>query len=131
MRQEKSMVEAAYEELKVSAACPFAELFAKVAASLEMSDEERDDRISDFLTDLTMDGRFVTFDGLNWDLRERHQSDKVTFRASDFAEEGEEALEEEESSELEEGDGREELSEDEEGFEKKDAISAQELGVNI
>jgi DNA-directed RNA polymerase subunit delta len=55
----------------------FQELYAKLAAELEMSDDEKGAHIGQFYTDISLDGRFVCLSDNFWDLRSRHSYDKV------------------------------------------------------
>ncbi len=47
-------------------------LFKEVCKLLELSDEEFADKIADFFTALTTDGRFILIDSTTWDLKENH-----------------------------------------------------------
>ena len=47
-------------------------LFKEVCKLLEISDEEFAEKISDFFTALTTDGRFIFIDSTVWDLKDNH-----------------------------------------------------------
>ncbi|MBR2712987.1 MAG: DNA-directed RNA polymerase subunit delta [Bacilli bacterium] len=47
-------------------------LFKEVCTLLQLSDEEYAEKIGDFFTALTTDGRFILLDSTNWDLKENH-----------------------------------------------------------
>ena len=47
-------------------------LFKEVCKLLELSEEEFADKIADFFTALTTDGRFILIDSTTWDLNENH-----------------------------------------------------------
>lgn len=47
-------------------------LFKEVCKLLELSEEEFADKIADFFTALTTDGRFILIDSTTWDLKENH-----------------------------------------------------------
>ena len=47
-------------------------LFKEVCKLLQLSDEEFAEKIADFFTALTTDGRFILIDSTNWDLKENH-----------------------------------------------------------
>lgn len=47
-------------------------LFKEVCKLLNLSDEEMIEKIGDFFTALTTDGRFVLINSTNWDLKENH-----------------------------------------------------------
>ena len=48
------------------------DLFKEVCSLLQLSEEEYAEKIGDFFTALTTDGRFVLLDSINWDLRDNH-----------------------------------------------------------
>lgn len=61
----------------------FVDLWAKVKADLEISDEEEAQRIGRFYTDISMSGQFVVLGENIWDLRSRHTYDKVHIDVND------------------------------------------------
>ncbi|MFT4415357.1 DNA-directed RNA polymerase subunit delta [Fredinandcohnia humi] len=68
--KEMSMLEVAYEIfLSRKDAITFQELIEEVKKQLELSDEELRARISQFYTDLNVDGRFITLGDNRWGLR--------------------------------------------------------------
>ena len=78
MDKSRSLLEVGFEiitknEVKMS----FADLYAAVGKELSMTEEEMNDRIGAFYTDLTLDGRFVALPDNTWDLRSRHTYAKV------------------------------------------------------
>ncbi len=74
----QSMIDAAFKILSESGHdLPFAELFAKVKETLGLSDEEANERIGHFYTDLSLSGTFVALTDNTWDLRSRHTYEKV------------------------------------------------------
>lgn len=92
MKQNKSMVQAAYEIVSEHGKeMTFADLFAAIKKELEISDEiplgktesEADRRIGEFYTELTLDGRFVPLGNNTWDLRSRHTYEKVHIDVND------------------------------------------------
>jgi len=80
-----SIIEEAGHELT------FASLYEEVAKILSMTDAEKDARIGDFYTELTLDGRFVTLVDNTWDLRARHVYDKVHIDVNSVYSDAEEA----------------------------------------
>ena len=80
-------------------------LFKEVCKLLKLSDEEFAEKLADFFTALTTDGRFILIDSTNWDLKENHAV-KVVVDDGD-----------EEEIESDEEDGTEEDSEDTEDIE--------------
>ena len=47
-------------------------LFKEVCKLLQLSEEEIMEKIGDFFTALTTDGRFILINSTNWDLKENH-----------------------------------------------------------
>ena len=47
-------------------------LFKEVCKLLELSEDEFAEKIADFFTALTTDGRFILIDSSSWDLKENH-----------------------------------------------------------
>ena len=47
-------------------------LFKEVCKLLQLSEEEMMEKIGDFFTALTTDGRFILLESTNWDLKENH-----------------------------------------------------------
>jgi DNA-directed RNA polymerase subunit delta len=102
MKTTISMLEEAYTIMSASkTAMDFKDLYDKVAAALEMSDDEKKARIGGFYTELTLDGRFVALTDNSWDLRARHTYDKVHIDVNDVYSDVEEGGEDEEDEEEE------------------------------
>lgn len=55
----------------------FKSLFDKVCELAEISDEEKLEIVSNFFSNLSLDGRFVALKNNEWDLRSRQTYDKV------------------------------------------------------
>ena len=47
-------------------------LFKEVCKLLQLSEEEMMEKIGDFFTALTTDGRFILINSTNWDIKENH-----------------------------------------------------------
>ncbi len=76
--ENKSMVDVAYEIMvKEKKIFKFNELFELVANELGFDDETKNDRISKFYTNISLDGRFVNLPNNTWDLRTNQTFDKV------------------------------------------------------
>ena len=74
----ESMIETAAKILEAEGhGLAFSELWKKIVAELEISEEEIPNRIGHFYTDLSLDGNFVALTDNVWDLRKRHTYDKV------------------------------------------------------
>ena len=97
----KSMVQAAYELMrKKKKPITFAKLWNETSQVLGLTSEQAEELISEFYTELTLDGRIVTLGENIWDLRERNTYDKVHIDMNDVY--GEDEEEEEESKDLDE-----------------------------
>ena len=80
----ESMVDVAYSVLKdLNKITRFCDLYNEVAIRLELTEQEKEDRISKFYTGLSLDGRFVTLGDNEWDLRSNQTYDKVHIDMND------------------------------------------------
>jgi len=80
----ESMVDVAFSVLTdAGSTVKFKDLYNSVCEKLELSEEERADRISNFYTNLSLDGRFVTLGETEWDLRSRQKYEKVHIDMND------------------------------------------------
>lgn len=74
----KSLIEYAYEFVSgQSSPVSFAKIWEYVKNESGMSDEECAKKAGQFLTNMMLDGRFVTLGENEWDLRSRQTFDKV------------------------------------------------------
>ena len=79
MRFENSMCNVAYEVLKeVNEKVAFNALWEAVCQRLGIEGEEKNNLISNFYTQLTLDGRFMFLDENYWDLRVNHTYDEFS-----------------------------------------------------
>lgn len=106
---EKSLVEIAYDIVSESKGpIAFKNLWKAVTKEKGLSEEEANLKVSQFLTNLLLDGRFVTFQGNVWDLKARYKFDTVHQDLSGYYSEEEnvddgdeeEAIEEKEYNEV-------------------------------
>ena len=90
----ESMVDVAYSILKNEGSIlSFTELFDKVAEKLELTESEKNDRISSFYTDISLDGRLVNVKDNKWDLRLNQKYENVHMDINDvYAEMDAEAI---------------------------------------
>lgn len=80
----ESMVDVAYGVLsQKNSVTGFNELFNDVAEKLELTPEQKADAISNFYTNLSLDGRFVNLGDNQWDLRTNQTYDKVHIDMND------------------------------------------------
>ena len=79
MKFENSMCNVAYEILKeVNEKVAFNALWGAVCDRLGIKEEDRNNLISTFYTQLTLDGRFMFLDENYWDLRVNHTYDEFS-----------------------------------------------------
>ena len=94
MRFENSMCNVAYEILKeVNEKVAFNALWGAVCDRLGIPEEERNNLISSFYTQLTLDGRFMFLDENYWDLRINHTFDEFSDDSYDSYSDEEEDVE--------------------------------------
>ncbi|WP_338091714.1 DNA-directed RNA polymerase subunit delta [Peribacillus tepidiphilus] len=75
---EMSMIEVAYEILlEKKQAIPFKELLDEIARIQELTQEELNERISQFYTDLNIDGRFSSMGENRWGLKSWYPVDQI------------------------------------------------------
>lgn len=80
----ESMVDVAYSVLsQKNSVTGFNDLFNNVAEKLELTPEQKADAISNFYTNLSLDGRFVNLGDNQWDLRTNQTYDKVHIDMND------------------------------------------------
>lgn len=88
-----SRTDIAYEIIKKNkGGIEFNKLWKQVGNIINMPQEELDENISFFYTDLTLDGRFITLGETIWDLRENHSFDKVHIDMNEIYSESEEEI---------------------------------------
>ncbi len=81
----ESMVDVAYSFLKeTNSKVKFNELFNAVSERMGFTEEEKENLISNFYTNLSLDGRFVTLGNNEWDLRSNQTYDKVHIDMADI-----------------------------------------------
>ena len=80
-------------------------LFKEVCKLLKLDDAEFEEKIGDFFTALTTDGRFILINSTFWDLKENHKANIVVDDEEDETEDVEKSEEDEDdvvSDDLEE-----------------------------
>ena len=81
----ESMVDVAYSYLKeIKKKVKFNDLFNVISERIGFSEEEKENLISNFYTNLSLDGRFVTLGNNEWDLRSNQTYDKVHIDMNDI-----------------------------------------------
>ena len=78
MEEKKSLIELAYDVVANSdSPVSFKALWKAVVKAKGLSEEEANERVGQFYTNLLLDGRFVNLGDNIWDLRTRHKFEKV------------------------------------------------------
>lgn len=94
----RSTLDVAYEAIKNrGSAYPFLELWNEVSEKQEFTSEEKLNLLSQFYTNITLDGRFVNVGDNTWNLREKLRSDQIKIEISEVysdVDEGDDDLEE-------------------------------------
>lgn len=81
----ESMVDVAYSYLKeINKKVKFNDLFNVISERIGFSEDEKENLISNFYTNLSLDGRFVTLGNNEWDLRSNQTYDKVHIDMNDI-----------------------------------------------
>ena len=81
----ESMVDVAYSYLKeINRKVKFNDLFNVISERIGFTEEEKENLISNFYTNLSLDGRFVTLGNNEWDLRSNQTYDKVHIDMADI-----------------------------------------------
>ena len=114
----ESMVDVAYSYLKeINKKVKFNDLFNVISERIGFSEEEKENLISNFYTNLSLDGRFVTLGNNEWDLRSNQTYDKVHIDMNDIYTDMEEETNDKDEIVAE---GLEEDSDDEESDDQAD-----------
>ena len=102
-------------------------IFKKICKLLGLSEDEYENKISDFYTAMTTDKNFVLLENGNWDLRDHHPVQTLALDDEELEEEIEEELEEEIEEELEES--LDDVSDDDDDLDDEELtiISEEEL----
>ena len=77
------------------------ELFERIIKLLDLDEKVLEDKIAEYYTSLSTDKRFILLKNGNWDLRNRHKSDKLIMVDEDDEDE-EETIKKEEDEIIEE-----------------------------
>ncbi|MDF9866529.1 DNA-directed RNA polymerase subunit delta [Bacilli bacterium PM5-3] len=90
----QSKTDIAFEIIKENkGGLAFDYLWDRVCERIGLENEAKDDLISSFYTDLSLDGRFITLGDNVWDLRENNSFDKVHIDMNDIYSDDEEVIE--------------------------------------
>ena len=90
-------IDVAYDYLKQEKrSVNFRDLWTVVRTELGFDDTQARKKISQFYTDLTLDGRFTALDNNEWDLKSNHKFDEVFIDTAELIDEDTDEEEEEE-----------------------------------
>ncbi len=85
----KSLTDIAYDKLKrKKKEVMFAKLWKEVSEEVDMNEQVAKKKVASFYNALMMDSRFISLEGNEWDLRERHSLESLMIDP-DLIEEGE------------------------------------------
>ena len=88
-------IDVAYDYLKAQKhSVSFRDLWQVVKAQLGFTDAQAQKKISQFYTDLTLDGRFTSLENNVWDLKSNHKFDEVFIDTANLLDEDPEDEEE-------------------------------------
>ena len=106
-------IDVAYDYLKKEKhSVSFKELWQVVRQTLKFDDSQSKRKISQFYTDLSLDGRFTALDNNEWDLKSNHKFEEVFINTASLVDEDgddDDAILESDANELElnDDDGKE------------------------
>lgn len=110
----KSKINTAYDLIEENGKLRFDQLYAMITDKLNLSPAEADEDISNFYTDIMLDGRFITLGDNVWDLRETNEFAKVHIDMNDIYSSDDDVIESDEGVIAKEDVEVELLAEDEE-----------------
>ena len=91
MKKTRSMTDVAYEIMsKKKKAVPFKKLWEEVIEKAGLDADKASERIAQFYTDMTLDGRFTSLKENKWDLKERHKFEEVYVDLNNYEDDEEE-----------------------------------------
>ena len=103
LSMEKSLLDYAYDFISNQKdGAQFDEIWEYVVSSAGLNEDETNEKVSRFYTNLMLDGRFVTLGENHWDLRSRHTFDKVHIDMKDVYSDVEENEDDDEEELIEE-----------------------------
>lgn len=119
----ESMVDVAYSILKNGPlSMKFKDMFDEVLKLKDMSEEDGKKVISQFYTNLTLDGRFVDLKDNEWGLRERETYDKVHIDMNAVYSEMDEESKDIDDEELDEDEKKQLLGDDADNDDELDEV---------
>ncbi len=84
-------IDVAYDYLKAQKrSIPFKELWSVVKDECGFDDKQAQRKISQFYTDLSLDGRFTSLENNEWDLKSNHKFDEVFIDSSSLMDDSDE-----------------------------------------
>ena len=111
--KQMSMLDIAYEYVKEQGKpVNFYDIYDYVCDAKALEEDEKNTRRSQFYTNVTIDGRFLTVGENKWDLRERHKFEDVHIDMNDIYAEEEDTEEDFDESLEDDGDSEEDSFDD-------------------
>ena len=88
-------IDVAYDHLKSQKhSVSFKDLWQVVREQLGFDDKQSQKKISQFYTDLTLDGRFIALDNNEWDLKSKHKFEEAFIDTAELVDDdGDEEIE--------------------------------------
>lgn len=84
----KSLLDYAHDYvLASSGTCTFNDIWAHVCEAAELDEAAKSAKLSQFYTNLLLDGRFVILENNTWDLRTRTKFEKISERTAMYNDE--------------------------------------------
>lgn len=78
----KQMLDIAYDVIKShKRAVPFIKIWEKVCIEKNFTEQQKEDKVADFFSDMTLDDRFINVEGNKWDIKSRRKFDEVVIDA--------------------------------------------------
>lgn len=82
----KTMTDIAYESLnKKKKRIAFVQLWDEVVKHMDIPEEKKKRKKSQFYSELLLDNRFVSFENNSWDLRNRHKFSEIHIDKDEIA----------------------------------------------
>ena len=82
----KSMLDIAFDVIsKHKKPVPFIKIWDSVCTSKKYSEAQKEDKVADFFSDMTLDERFVNVGENKWDIKARHKFDEVFVNTENIA----------------------------------------------
>lgn len=82
----RQMVDIAYDFIKEhQSPVSFIDIWNEVCKEKDFNEAQKEDKIADFFSDMSLDDRFISVEGNKWDIRSRRKFDEVCINADALA----------------------------------------------